>query len=138
MTLNLPLLYFVWTEEYCQTSPNKNKPPNLWHLSLLYFWLQPSSDYSFCQFELYLFFLFFYFFFFASVSPPLGTEEKEVTQRGEILSESIFFIYRHLQFHQLRIQKVFYPIMVQLYIQWQNKHGKFTKNLFWYTVHTFL
>ena len=71
--------------------------------------------------------LFFYFFFFASVSPPLGTEEKEVTQWGEILSESIFFISRHLQFHQLRIQKVFYPIMVQLYIQWQNKHGKFTK-----------
>jgi hypothetical protein len=31
MTLNLPLLYFVWTEEYCQTSPNKNKSPNLWH-----------------------------------------------------------------------------------------------------------
>ena len=36
MTLNLPLLYFVWNEEYCQTSPNKNKSPNLWHvLSIL-------------------------------------------------------------------------------------------------------
>ena len=33
MTLNLPLLYFVWTEEYCQTSPNKNKSPNLWHIT---------------------------------------------------------------------------------------------------------
>ena len=33
MTLNLPLSYFVWTEEYCQTSPNKNKSPNLWHLT---------------------------------------------------------------------------------------------------------
>ena len=33
MTLNLPLLYFVWTEEYCQTSPNKNKSPNIWHVT---------------------------------------------------------------------------------------------------------
>ena len=33
MTLNLHLLYFVWTEEYCQTSPNKNKTPNLWHVT---------------------------------------------------------------------------------------------------------
>ena len=33
MTLSLPLLYFVWTEEYCQTNPNKNKPPNLWHVT---------------------------------------------------------------------------------------------------------
>ena len=33
MTLNLPLLYFVWPEEYCQTSPNKNKSPNLWHVT---------------------------------------------------------------------------------------------------------
>ena len=33
MTLNLPLLYCVWTEEYCQTSPNKNKTPNLWHVT---------------------------------------------------------------------------------------------------------
>ena len=33
MTLNLPLLYFVWTEEYCQPSPNKNKLPNLWHVT---------------------------------------------------------------------------------------------------------
>ena len=33
MTLNLPLIYFVWTEEYCQTSPNKNKSPNLWHVT---------------------------------------------------------------------------------------------------------
>ena len=28
-----PLLYFVWTEEYCQTSPNRNKSPNLWHVT---------------------------------------------------------------------------------------------------------
>ena len=33
MTLNLPLIYFVWTEEYCQTSPNKSKSPNLWHVT---------------------------------------------------------------------------------------------------------
>ena len=33
MNLNLPLSYFVWTEEYCQTSPNKNKSPNLWHVT---------------------------------------------------------------------------------------------------------
>ena len=32
MTLNLSLSYFVWTEEYCQTSQNKNKSPNLWHV----------------------------------------------------------------------------------------------------------
>ena len=30
MTLKLPLLYFVWTEEYC---PNKNKSPNFWHVT---------------------------------------------------------------------------------------------------------
>ena len=33
MTLNLSLSYFVCTEEYCQTSPNKNKWPNLWHVT---------------------------------------------------------------------------------------------------------
>ena len=33
MALNLPLLYFVGTEEYCQTSPNKNKSPNLWYVT---------------------------------------------------------------------------------------------------------
>ena len=33
MTLNQPLLYFAWTEKYCQTSPNKNKSPNLWHIT---------------------------------------------------------------------------------------------------------
>ena len=33
MTLNLPLMHFVWTEEYCQTSQNKNKSPNLWHVT---------------------------------------------------------------------------------------------------------
>ena len=33
MTLNLPLLYFVCTEEYFQTSPNNNKSPNLWHVT---------------------------------------------------------------------------------------------------------
>ena len=39
MSLNLPSLYFVWTEEYCQTSPNKNKfLTSNKHLSLLYFW----------------------------------------------------------------------------------------------------
>ena len=33
MTLNLPLSYFVWTKEYCQTSRNKKKSPNLWHVT---------------------------------------------------------------------------------------------------------
>ena len=33
MTLNPPFLYFVWTEEYCQTSSNINKSPNLWHVT---------------------------------------------------------------------------------------------------------
>ena len=32
MTLNLPLLYWFWFVEYCQTSPIKNKSPNLWHI----------------------------------------------------------------------------------------------------------
>ena len=35
MTLSLPLLYFFWTEEYCQNSPNKNKSPNLWQVTSL-------------------------------------------------------------------------------------------------------
>ena len=33
MTLNLPLLYVLWLEEYCQISLNKNKSPNLWHVT---------------------------------------------------------------------------------------------------------
>ena len=33
MTLNLPLLYFVWLEEYCRPSPNKKKSPSLWHVT---------------------------------------------------------------------------------------------------------
>ena len=33
MILNLPLLYVLWLEEYCQISPNKNKSPNLWHVT---------------------------------------------------------------------------------------------------------
>jgi hypothetical protein len=33
MSLNLPLLYVVWLEEYFQISPNKNKSPNLWHVT---------------------------------------------------------------------------------------------------------
>ena len=33
MTLSLPLLYVLWLEEYYQTSPNKNKWPNLWHVT---------------------------------------------------------------------------------------------------------
>ena len=33
MNLNLTLLYFVWNEEHCQTSPDKNKSPNLWHIT---------------------------------------------------------------------------------------------------------
>ena len=45
------------------------------------------------------------------MSPPLGMDKKEVTQWAEILSESTFFIYWHLQFHELRNQKLFYHIM---------------------------
>ena len=33
MTLSLPLLYVLWLEEYWQISPNKNKSPNLWHVT---------------------------------------------------------------------------------------------------------
>ena len=33
MTLNLPLLYVWWLEEYCLISSNKNKSPNLWHVT---------------------------------------------------------------------------------------------------------
>ena len=33
MTLNLPLLDWFWFVKYCQTSPNKNKSPNLWHVT---------------------------------------------------------------------------------------------------------
>ena len=33
MTLNLPLSYVLWLEEYCQISRNKNRLPNLWHVS---------------------------------------------------------------------------------------------------------
>ena len=33
MTLNLPLLYVLWLEEYCQISPNKSKSPNFWHIT---------------------------------------------------------------------------------------------------------
>ena len=33
MTLNLPLLYVLWLEEYFQISPNKIKSPNLWHVT---------------------------------------------------------------------------------------------------------
>ena len=33
MTLNLPSLYVLWLEEYCQISPNKNKSLNFWHVT---------------------------------------------------------------------------------------------------------
>jgi hypothetical protein len=33
MTLNLPLLYVLWLEEFCRISPYKNKSPNLWHIT---------------------------------------------------------------------------------------------------------
>ena len=33
MTLNLPLLYFVWTEESWKTSPNENEWRNLWQVT---------------------------------------------------------------------------------------------------------
>ena len=33
MNLNLPLLCWFWFVEYCQPSPNKNKSPNLWHIT---------------------------------------------------------------------------------------------------------
>ena len=38
MTLNLSLLYVLWLEENCQISPNKNKPPNLWHVTSILVW----------------------------------------------------------------------------------------------------
>ena len=33
MTLNLPSSYWFWFVEYCQTSPDKNNSPNLWHVT---------------------------------------------------------------------------------------------------------
>ena len=36
MTLNLPLLYVLWLEEYCQISPNKKRSPNLWHVTSIF------------------------------------------------------------------------------------------------------
>ena len=46
MTLNLPLLYVLWFEEYCQISPNKNRSPNLWHVTSILvcciFWIHTS------------------------------------------------------------------------------------------------
>ena len=45
MTLNLPFIYVLWLEEYCQISPNKNRSPNLWHVtSLLYFCLELNEE----------------------------------------------------------------------------------------------
>ena len=38
MTLNLSLLYWFWFVEYCQTSPNKNKSPNLWQVTNILVW----------------------------------------------------------------------------------------------------
>ena len=37
MTLNIPLLYVLRLEEYCQISPNKSKSPNLWHITSILF-----------------------------------------------------------------------------------------------------
>ena len=52
MTLNLPLLYVLWLEEYWQISPNKNKSPNLWHVTSILVccifatcWQYPLIDY---------------------------------------------------------------------------------------------
>ena len=40
MTLNLPLSYVLWLEECCQIRQNKNKSPNLWHVtSILVCWI---------------------------------------------------------------------------------------------------
>ena len=60
MTLNLPFLYFVWTEKYCQPSPNRKqifKPLTCnKHLSLLYFfsrlWSSTISRLSHHQYEI--------------------------------------------------------------------------------------
>ena len=59
---------FFWIEEYCQTSPNKNRSPNLWHVisilvccifdlnySTFFLWnifdyiLTPCTNLSYCQ-----------------------------------------------------------------------------------------
>ena len=52
MTLNLPLLYVLWLEEYRQISPNENKSPNLWHVTSILVccifarscWMPPNWD----------------------------------------------------------------------------------------------
>ena len=40
MTLNLPLIYWFWFVEYCQTSPNKKPLTHKKNLSLMYFWVE--------------------------------------------------------------------------------------------------
>ena len=51
MTLNLPLLYWFWFVECCQTSPNKSKSRNLWHVT----WGKPTPIVSFCFCSLFCF-----------------------------------------------------------------------------------
>ena len=55
MTLNLPLLYFFWTEEYCQTNTNKKQIARPLthnkHLSRLYFCLGCSYFSSVSHFK---------------------------------------------------------------------------------------
>ena len=48
MTLNLPLLHWFWFVEYCRTSPNKNKSPNVWHITSVLVCCILGSIYS-CQ-----------------------------------------------------------------------------------------
>jgi hypothetical protein len=50
MTLNLPLLYFVWTDEYCQTSPKKPKSSNIWHVTSILVCCIFGADAGHCDF----------------------------------------------------------------------------------------
>ena len=57
MTLNLPLLYFVWSEENWKTSPNKSKSRNLWHVtSILVCCIFHEGDVSYILDVLFSFF----------------------------------------------------------------------------------
>ena len=50
ITLNLPLLYVLWLEMYCQISPNKNRLPNLWHVtSILVCCIFDFADQKICS-----------------------------------------------------------------------------------------
>ena len=90
MTLNLPLLYFVWTEQYCQPSPNKNKSRNLWHVTSI---LVCCIFYEEDAYISYIFWMFF-FLSFNKCWPTLFLAHFIILEVQ--LSESSFLILLYL------------------------------------------